>query len=194
MQTNLEVLAAVDTATIERAVGMILEAIGENPDRPDLRDTPRRVARFWREFVDYAPGTTTTTFESRAVSNQLVVVSGMRIWSMCAHHLLPFYTDVACGYIADGQVLGLSKFARIAHQFGHALQSQEQLATQIADEIQTITGAADVAVLCSNGMHTCMTMRGIRTPGQMSNAVMRGVFREDARSRAEFYNLARRQQ
>lgn len=193
MQTTVEVQNAVDVAAIETAVGMILAAIGEDLTRPDLRDTPQRVARFWREFVNYYPGTTSTTFESQQVSNQLVVVSGMRIWSMCAHHLLPFYTDVACGYIADGQVLGLSKFARIAHQFGHQLQSQERLATQIADEIQNITGAADVAVLCTNGMHTCMTMRGIRTPGQMSNAVVRGVFRDDARARAEFYNLARKQ-
>lgn len=179
----------VDTKTVEVAIRMLLDAIGENLGRPGLRDTPARVARFWKSFIEYDPGTTDTTFAQEIVTDQMVVVSGMRIWSLCEHHLLPFYTDVTCGYIAEGKVLGLSKFARIAHQFGHRLQTQEQLATQIADEIQRVTGCNDVAVLCSNGQHTCMTMRGIRTEGSMSNAVMRGRFLRDHSCRTEFYHL-----
>ncbi len=182
----------VDTETIELAVRMILEAVGENPSRSGLSDTPARVARFWRDFMEYAPGTTDTTFDQELVSDQMVAVSGMRVWSLCEHHLLPFYTDVSCGYIANGRVLGLSKFARIAHQCSHRLQTQENMAVQIADEIERITESRNVAVLCANGMHTCMTMRGIKTQGSMSNAVMRGVFRLRPTARDEFYNLIQR--
>ena len=182
----------VDTATIETAVRMILESIGEDLSRPGLRETPARVARFYQEFFDYDPGRTDTTFNQEIVSDQMVIVAGMRVWSMCEHHMLPFYTDVSCGYIADGEVLGLSKFARIAEQFAHRLQTQENLATQIADEIERITGKRNVAVLCENGMHTCMAMRGVRKNGSMSNSVMRGVFSRRPSARAEFLHLVER--
>lgn len=167
---------------------VLLKAIGEDPSRPGLADTPRRFADAWREFIDYDPGRTDTCFAS-AVADQMVVVSNLRVWSMCEHHLLPFWCDVAVGYICTDTVLGLSKFARIAHQFAHRLQLQEQLTGQIADEVSRLTGSKDVAVL-SRGEHLCMTMRGIATPGLMTSSVMRGVFRSDANARAEFLRLA----
>ncbi len=165
----------------------LLLAIGEDPDREGLRETPRRWADAWREFIEYDPGTTETTFASVA-SDQLVCVSGMRVASLCEHHLLPFWCDVSIGYIPDEKVLGLSKFARIAQQFAHRLQLQERLGEQIADEISRITGTQNVAVVLK-GEHYCMTARGIRMPGRMTSSVMRGVFRTESQTRMEFLRL-----
>src|SRR5437773_10103128 len=94
----------------------LLVAIGEDPDREGLLDTPRRWADWWREFIEYHPGTTETTFQSMA-SDQMVCVSGMRVFSLCEHHLLPMWCDESIGYITGERVLGLSNFERIAHQF-----------------------------------------------------------------------------
>jgi GTP cyclohydrolase I len=165
----------------------LLLAIGEDPEREGLRETPRRWADAWREFIEYDPGTTETTFASVA-SDQLVCVSGMRVSSLCEHHLLPFWCDVSIGYIPNEEVLGLSKFARIAHQFAHRLQLQERLGQQIADEITRITGTQNVAVVLK-GEHYCMTARGIRMPGRMTSSVLRGVFRTESQTRMEFLRL-----
>ncbi len=165
----------------------LLLAIGEDPEREGLRETPRRWADSWREFIEYDPGTTETTFSSMT-SDQLVCVSGIRVASLCEHHLLPFWCDASIGYIPDEKVLGLSKFARIAHQFAHRLQLQEQLGRQIANEITRITGTMNVAVVLK-GEHLCMTARGIRTPGRMTSSVMRGVFRTESATRMEFLRL-----
>jgi GTP cyclohydrolase I len=165
----------------------LLLAIGEDPDREGLRETPRRWADAWREFIEYDPGTTETTFSSVS-SEQLVCVSGIRVASLCEHHLLPFWCDVSIGYIPDEKVLGLSKFARIAQQFAHRLQLQERLGEQIADEIARITGTQHVAVVLK-GEHYCMAARGIRMPGRMTSSVMRGVFRTESQTRMEFLRL-----
>ena len=165
----------------------LLIALGEDPDREGLVDTPRRWADSWREFIEYDPGTIETTFSSKD-SGQMVCVSGLRVSSLCEHHLLPFWCDVSIGYIPDKKILGLSKFARIAHKFAHQLQLQEQLGQQIADEISRITGTENVAVLLK-GEHLCMTVRGIRTPGIMTSSVMRGVFRTKSEMRLEFLRM-----
>ncbi len=165
----------------------LLLAIGEDPEREGLQETPRRWADSWREFMEYDPGTTETTFSSSA-SDQMVCVSGIRVASLCEHHLLPFWCDVSIGYIPNEKVLGLSKFARIAQQFAHRLQLQEQLGQQIADEITRITGTQNVAVVLK-GEHYCMTARGIRSPGRMTSSVMRGVFRTESLTRMEFLRL-----
>lgn len=165
----------------------LLLAIGEDPEREGLQETPRRWADSWREFIEYDPGTTETTFSSVA-SDQLVCVSGIRVASLCEHHLLPFWCEVSIGYIPNDKVLGLSKFARIAHQFAHRLQLQERLGQQIANEITRITGTENVAVVLT-GEHYCMAARGIRTPGRMKSSVLRGVFRTESQTRIEFLRL-----
>ncbi len=172
---------------LERIGRELIVAIGENPDREGLRDTPARWARFWDEFVNYDPGKTDVTFAS-ATTDQMVVIGPLRVWSLCEHHMLPFWCDISIGYIAGDRVLGLSKFARIAHKFSHGLQIQERLVHQIADEVQKLTGSKDVAVL-GDGVHLCMVMRGIKTPGKMKTSIMRGVFREGHSARAEFMAL-----
>jgi len=174
----------VKQGIIEKAVRDILWAIGEDPDREGLVGTPGRVARFWAEFIDYNPGTVDRTFEV-VETDQMVVVAGMKVWSLCEHHLLPFWCDVSVGYIARDRVLGLSKFARIAKKYAHGLQLQERLVHQIADDVQAVTGSDDVAVY-GIGQHLCMVMRGVETPAHMKTGVMRGVFLEKPEARAEF--------
>lgn len=165
----------------------LLRTIGEDPEREGLKDTPRRFASWWQEFIDYQPGTTDTCFE-HITTDQIVVVSGMRVWSLCEHHLLPFWCDISIGYIADGRVLGLSKFARIAHAKAHKLQIQERLTHEIADAVEQTTGSPNVAVL-ARGEHLCMSMRGIKTPARMTSSVMRGIFRDESGARMEFLRL-----
>ncbi|MEU4921246.1 GTP cyclohydrolase I [Streptomyces parvus] len=172
---------------LESIARRLLIEIGEDPDREGLRDTPRRYARWWREFVDYDAGNLDTVFSSVA-SNQTVMVSGMRVWSLCEHHLLPFNCDLQVAYRAHDSLLGLSKFARIAHKHAHKLQVQERLVADIAAEIEEITKSPDVAVI-GRGEHLCMTMRGIKTGAQMTSAVFQGVFRENSFERTELLNL-----
>lgn len=168
----------------------LLNAIGEDPDREGLKDTPDRVAKWWKEFIEYDAGTTDTMFDV-INSDQMVVVSGIEVWSLCEHHLLPFSATISIGYIPKGKVLGLSKFARICHQAAHKLQLQERLIAEIADAITKTTNSIDVAVI-ADGQHLCMSMRGIKSPATMSTSVMRGAFRREVETRNEFLALIKR--
>lgn len=179
----------VDQAKLQQACTLILEAIGENPKREGLLETPRRFAGFWNEFMDYNPGNCDTVFEPFS-TDQLVVVSGLRVWSMCEHHLLPFYADVTIGYLTGDKILGLSKFGRIAQQFAHRLQVQERLVSQIADEVKRLTKTPNVAVVAA-GEHLCMTMRGVKMPSKFTSSAMLGSFRELPELRHEFMTLAK---
>lgn len=180
----------VDQKAVALAIENLLYAVGIHPEAsPHTRDTPARVARFWAEFMDYDPGTISTTFPVEQV-DQMVIVSGIDTWSMCAHHLLPFSARVTIGYIANDQVLGLSKFARIAHAEAHQPNTQEGLVARIADRITEVTGTKDVAVKAT-GVHLCMAMRGIKTPAEMTTSVTRGAFRDQPETRAEWLSLTR---
>jgi GTP cyclohydrolase I len=178
---------AVNFDKIEQLTRELLVAIGEDPDREGLRDTPTRYAKWWREFIDYEPGKVETAFALDNV-DEMVAVTGMEVSSLCEHHLLPFNATVNVAYIPEGEVLGLSKFARIAHRHAHKLQVQERLVQDIADEIVRLTGSKNVAVVI-DGAHSCMSSRGIRTKGSMRTSVMLGVFKDQPESRAEFLSL-----
>lgn len=180
-------MKTVDYDAIKAAVETILRAIGEDTERKGLQGTPDRVARFWKEFIEYDPGNVDVTFEA-VQTDQMVIVSGLRVWSLCEHHLVPFWSDISIGYIAKDRVLGLSKLARIAHKWAHMLQIQERLVDSIAHEVILLTKSEDVAVL-GRGEHLCMTMRGIRTNGQMITSSMNGAFRTEPETRQEFLSL-----
>lgn len=192
MKNDVQMISARGTQTqadvLETIGRQLLLALGQDTSTEALRDTPRRYAAAWMEFINYDPGNYDTTFEA-VQADQLVVVSNMRVYSVCAHHLLPFWSDIAIGYITAKKVLGLSKFARIAQQHAHKLQVQEQLVGDIADSVQLLTESTAVAVL-AQGVHLCMVMRGVRTDGVMTSSVMRGAFRTDAALRMEFMQLA----
>jgi len=176
----------IDHAKVKSLVTELLVALGEDPGREGLQETPRRIADFWQAFLEYDPGKLDTTF-SAVKHNQMVAVTGMRVWSMCEHHMLPFWCDISVAYIADDRVLGLSKFARVAHKYAHKLTLQEQLVSDIANELKSILGTNDIAVL-AKGEHLCMTMRGIKTPHRMISSALSGKFHQ-AEQRSEFFRL-----
>ena len=167
----------------------LLTVIGEDPKREGLLGTPKRFAKFWMEFMNYDPGNTDVTFES-IKTDQMVVVSGLKVWSLCEHHLLPFWSEIAVGYLSGARVIGLSKIARIAHKHAHKLQIQERLVNDIAEDLARLLDHDNVAVMAT-GRHTCMEMRGIKTKGFMTTSIMRGVFLHGESARNEFLSLAR---
>src|SRR6266851_8100368 len=126
-----DVVANGSQDPLEKLARALLIDGGEDPYREGLRGTPARYARWWREFVSYDPGRIETTFGT-VTSDQLIQVSDIRVWSLCEHHLLPFWCDVSIAYIAHHRIVGLSKFARIAHDHAHRLQVQERLTAGIA--------------------------------------------------------------
>lgn len=176
----------IDHAKVKDLVRELLSALGEDPNREGLVETPRRIANFWRDFIEYDAGKLDTTFAA-VKHNQMVAVTGMRVWSMCEHHMLPFWCDVSIAYIAEDKVLGLSKFARIAHKHAHKLTLQEQLVSDISEDLKEILGTEDVAVM-AKGEHLCMTMRGIRTPHRMISSALDGQFHK-AEQRMEFLRI-----
>jgi GTP cyclohydrolase IA len=173
---------------LEQLGRQLLAALGEDPDDPRLKETPRRWAGWWHEFLGQDSAWTNTTFDTVS-SGELVVVSGLRIWSICEHHLLPFETEVAIGYLPADHRLGLSKFARAAWAIAHRLQLQERLTQELADAISSAARSGDVAVLV-RGRHLCVEARGVRTPALVSSLVARGRFDSDPDLRRDFLALA----
>ena len=167
----------------------LLKEIGEDPERDGLRDTPERFARWWREFTDYDPGTISTLFETTTTS-QMVTVSDIEVWSLCEHHLLPFRCTITISYKPTTTLLGLSKFARIAHHHAHRLQVQERLVSDIAHDVSKITNTPDVAVI-AHGQHLCMTMRGIKTNANMTSTAYLGAYDTNPQLRTELHALTR---
>ena len=174
---------------LERIARDLLSTIGEDIDRPGLRETPRRFAKHWQEFVRYDAGEIDTTFHTVTV-DQMVAVSGIRVWSLCEHHLLPFWCDISVGYITKDRVIGLSKIPRICQKHAHRLQLQERLVDDIATEVSKITNSPSVTVI-AKGVHTCMSMRGIKSDGVMVSSVMRGQFKDHHQTRMEFLELTK---
>jgi len=184
----------VDLPRIEAAVREILLAVGENPDREGLRDTPQRVARMYAELFNGLRldpcRHLQTSFSERY--DEMVVLRDIPFNSMCEHHLMPFEGKAHVAYLPDGKVVGLSKMARVVDEFAHRPQVQERLTTQIADTMMTCTDAKGVAVVME-ATHTCMTCRGIRKAGSiMVTSAIRGLCRSDARTRSEVMALLHR--
>lgn len=183
----------IDAPRIEAAVREILAAIGEDPDRPGLVDTPARVARAYAEtFAGLAQDpydVLATTFAED--HDELVLVKDIPMYSTCEHHLVPFHGKAHVGYIpgADGKVTGLSKLARLVEVYARRPQVQERMTRQIADALFEVLKPRGVIVVIE-AEHLCMAMRGIRKPGSttMTSAV-RGIFREKQATRSEAMSL-----
>ena len=176
----------IDKGKIEKAVRMILEAIGEDPDREGLRETPRRVADMLEELLSGYDAVEEYAWFTE--ESDLVVVSGIRFYSLCEHHLLPFYGVAHVAYLPKGKVIGLSKIVRIVHKYARRLQIQERMTEQIADEVQRATGSGDVMVV-TEAVHLCMAMRGVKTPAPTVVAALRGEFRRDPWLKKEVYDI-----
>lgn len=179
---------------IENSIYNILIALGEDPSRPGLLETPKRVRKAYQEIFKCIEVSNFEIAQDNKKlfdvdSNDLVTELHIPCYSMCEHHLLPMKLDISIGYIPNGKVLGLSKMARIAESVCRRPQLQERIGNQIADIMKEATGSEDVIVVVS-GEHYCMTMRGIKKPGSLTrSAAMRGKFDSDHALRQEFYNL-----
>ena len=182
---------SVDHARIERAVREILAAVGEDPDREGLLETPARVARMYAEMFSGLRQDPRVHLQKafQEKYDEIVLVRDIAFNSVCEHHLLPFMGHAHIGYMPDGRVLGLSKLARVVEAVSHRPQVQERMTEQIADLLEHDLGAKGVAVVVE-ATHTCMTIRGVRKPGSLCvTSAMKGVFRENVSSRAEVMSL-----
>lgn len=181
----------MDLDTLEKATTKLLEAIGEDPKREGLLKTPSRVAHAYKEIL---AGYRTNPEELindaffTVSYDEMVIVKDIEFYSLCEHHMLPFYGVVHVGYIPDGKVIGLSKIPRIVDMFSRRLQVQERMTQQIADFLQESLQPQGVGVVVE-GKHLCMMMRGIKKQGSsMTTSAMLGVFRTQPSTRMEFLN------
>lgn len=186
-------VAPIDLARIEDAVHEILIAIGEDPDRDGLRDTPARVARSYAEqFAGMRlqpQDVLTTVFD--ADHDEMVLVRDIEVYSTCEHHLVPFFGHAHIGYIPNekGQITGLSKLARLIDLYARRPQVQERMTSQVADALMGTLEPRGVIVVVE-AEHLCMTMRGVRKPGAKTlTSAVRGIFRDSDRTRAEAMSL-----
>ncbi len=183
----------VDLARAEAAVRELLIAVGEDPDREGLRSTPARVARSYAEvfgglFLDPDDVLQTTFDEDH---EELVLVKDIPLYSTCEHHLVPWHGSAAVGYIPgeDGRITGLSKLARVVDLYARRPQLQERLTSQVADAVMRRLEPRGVIVVIE-AQHLCMAMRGVRKPGSLTvTSAVRGIFKEDQRTRAEALSL-----
>jgi GTP cyclohydrolase I len=179
----------------EAAVRTLIEWAGDDPDREGLLETPARVARAYRELFagyDIDPREyLERTFEEVGGYDELVVLRDIRVVSFCEHHMLPFLGTAHVGYLPSSRVVGISKLARVVQGFARRLQIQEKLTAEIAEAIQDILKPKGVGVVLVSE-HSCMTMRGVNTPGsRLTTSHLLGEVRDDPRTRQEFFELVR---
>ncbi len=182
----------MDSGKIEKAVRMMLEAVGDDPDRGGLQDTPKRVAAMYEEILGgmkQSAAEVLTTLKSEQ-HDEIVLIKDIPLYSMCEHHLLPFLGTAHVGYIPEsGRVTGLSKIVRAVEVFARRLQTQERLTTQIADAVMKHLRPKGVIAIIE-AEHLCMVMRGVRSPGsKTTTSAVRGIFRENSATRAEAMQL-----
>lgn len=179
----------VDLEAARRAVADLLVALGRDPGSEHLADTPRRVAHAYAEMLTPREFDL-TTFPNDEEYDELVLVRGIPVQSLCEHHLLPFHGVAHVGYLPGERILGLSKLARVVELFARDLQVQERLTKQVADWLREHLEPRGVGVVVE-AEHLCMSLRGVRAAGSRTvTSTLHGLLREDARSRQEFFALA----
>jgi GTP cyclohydrolase I len=182
----------LDNKVVQDLVYKMLKEIGEDPEREGLKATPRRVARAY-EFLTAGYKKDIKSVLNKAVFtekyDEMVLVKNIDFYSLCEHHMLPFYGKVHVAYIPDGKIVGLSKIPRIVEVFSRRLQVQERMTQEIADTFDKYLQPQGVAVV-SEAFHMCMMMRGVeKQNSSATTSAMHGVFKEDARTRSEFLTL-----
>ena len=192
--TESEAVKMVDQKKVQEAIKLLLEGIGEDTDREGLKETPERIGRMYEEIcggMDQDAGEHLSKVFS-VDNNEMVLEKDITFYSMCEHHLMPFYGKAHVAYIPDGKVVGLSKLARTVEVYARRLQIQERMTAQIADDIMKYLAPQGVMVMLE-AEHMCMTMRGIKKPGsQTITMVTRGVFAENKELQDRFLQLVNR--
>ena len=190
---SVDLASPIDYARIARAFREIIEAIGEDPGREGLVETPARVARMYAELFEglHSDPKTLLSVTFDVAHDEMVILKDIPFYSICEHHFMPFHGVAAVGYIPDGKVVGLSKLARVVEAYARRPQIQEQLTGQIADALMDALRPDGVAVVIE-AEHLCMTQRGVKKPGsRMVTSATRGVFRDHDITRGEFLALVR---
>ena len=182
----------IDLERAEDAAHELLLALGEDPQRDGLRDTPRRIAKAYAELLSPQPFNP-TTFPNDEGYDELVIARGIQLSSLCEHHLLPFHGVAHVGYLPGDRIIGLSKLGRVVDLFARRLQVQERLTSEIAGWIDKHLDPKGVGVVIE-AEHMCMSLRGVQKPGTLTaTSALRGLVRDDPRTRQEFLALAARQ-
>lgn len=175
----------------EAHIKSVLEYIGENPQREGLVETPKRIRKAYDEiFSGYKqnPKDLMKTF-TEGSCKEMVILKNCEFYSMCEHHMFPFFGHISIGYIPNGKVIGISKLARLVDCFAKRMQIQERMTSQIADTIMEELGALGVIVVCE-GVHFCMRSRGVKKQdASMVTSAVRGVFADESKAREEFLSL-----
>ena len=183
---------------IEECIRTLLGLLGDNPDRPGLKETPKRVAKMYTEILDGQLYTNQEIGQMFAKNfdvdtHNLVVVKDITFYSLCEHHIVPFFGKAYIGYIPNGKVIGLSKLARITQMCAKRLQLQEKLGDDIAQAVMAATGAKDVAVVLKDTKHLCVSMRGVKDDTfDTTTAALYGRFVTKKALRDEFYNIIKK--
>jgi GTP cyclohydrolase I len=182
----------LDNIKVQGLIKDLLSQLGENPEREGLLNTPKRVAKAY-EFLTSGYSKNIDEVLNNAIFHEkydeMVLVKNIDFYSLCEHHMLPFYGKVHVAYIPDGKIVGLSKIPRIVEVFARRLQVQERMTQEIADTIEKYLQPKGVAVV-SEAYHMCMMMRGVEKQNSSATAsAVHGLFQKDARTRAEFLNL-----
>ena len=193
MTTHISAAASnIDVVRIQEAVRAIIEAVGDDPEREGLQETPRRIADM---YADIFSGLTVDARQIMQVSfaeeehDEMVVLRDIPFYSMCEHHLLPFHGIAHVGYLPEGRLVGISKLARVVEIFARRLQLQEKMTSQIADALNEVLRPKGVAVVVE-AAHQCMTTRGVHKSGVlMVTSRMLGEFRSNPSTRREFLNM-----
>lgn len=186
----------VNQEKIKEAVLLLLEGIGEDPNREGLQETPLRIARMYEEIFsgmeeDAALHLTKTFSLDHSQAGQMIIEKDIQFHSVCEHHMMPFFGKVHIAYIPQGKVVGLSKLARTVEVYAKRLQIQEQMTEQIADAVMEYLEPAGVMVMVQ-AQHLCMTMRGVKQPGtQTVTMVSRGCFEKDQKLKENFFMMVR---
>lgn len=181
----------LDRERIMSAVNELFLAIGEDPGREGLLETPRRIADMYAEIFGglHLEPSQYLKVGFEVAHDEMVILRNIPFYSMCEHHFLPFHGEAHVGYVPDGRVVGISKLARVVEAFARRPQIQEQLTSQVAEAIMETLQPDGVAVVIE-AEHLCMTMRGVKKPGsRMITSAMRGEFRQSSVTRAEFLSL-----
>jgi GTP cyclohydrolase I len=181
----------INKKKIAAAVRLLLAGLGEDPDREGLRETPERVARMYEEIFSQGEQDPRVALRKKFDEHhhEVVLVKDIPFFSMCEHHLMPFFGKAHVAYIPNGNIVGISKLARVVESFARRPQVQERMTSQIADIINDELKPQGVAVVCE-AVHTCMTMRGIKKPGAtVVTSAMRGAFIKSVSTRTEIMAL-----
>lgn len=184
----------VDLPAIENAVRIILQAVGEDPQRPGLLETPRRVAKMYAEMFSGLNSDPARHLEITfpEIYDEMLLVRDIQFSSMCEHHLLPFSGKAHIAYAPNGRITGLSKLARVVEEVARRPQVQERMTVQIADLMEKVLQPNGVAVVLE-AEHSCMCIRGVRKPGATTiTSALRGIFKDNPASRAEVFSLIQR--